>query len=506
MFFYDIIESLNKYGSYRGGFMKNFVLLMVIIVFLNVFVKGPTFAQEYKSIPIKELNSSEEFKIIDLKEIDANSYILIDSKTGQILAEKNSNIQFHPASTTKVMTALIALENGNLNDQLTASNNAIQDIGHNGMNIGISNGEVLSLEDLLTAMLTYSANEAANIISENLSVTKDDFIRQMNLRAKELGSTGTNFTNPIGIDMTINDRNHLTTAKDLALITREAMKFNDFRQIVTKTYISIPPTNKYQEERILGNTNKLLQPYYASSHFEKVTGVKTGFTNRAGHCLIAAGMDHEGNELIAVILGVQTGNIFDSAKNLLEFGFTNFRWEKFHAENQHYKTYSLGESTDEKLRLKTDSNMVVIVPRNPQNTTWNLEKKEFIKEGLTLPIEEGDSLGYIDYFLNGSSVGQVNLVSSSTIQSPQPKSFHEQITQYWNDYRKHFIILGSILFGFLILRLLLLLLRRKLKNLRRIKLRKKRKMVDDIDEKEFSYLNPASKTHFKYFKHYNTDK
>jgi D-alanyl-D-alanine carboxypeptidase len=110
--------------------MKNFVLLMVIIVFLNVFVKGPTFAQEYESIPIKEFYSSEEFKIVDLKEIDSNSYILMDSKTGQILAEKNSNIQFHPASTTKVMTALIALENGNLNDQLTASNNSIRDIGH----------------------------------------------------------------------------------------------------------------------------------------------------------------------------------------------------------------------------------------------------------------------------------------------------------------------------------------------------------------------------------------
>jgi serine-type D-Ala-D-Ala carboxypeptidase (penicillin-binding protein 5/6) len=432
--------------------MKKFFFLMAIFASLNFLGQDPSFASESERIHSIEIDSSKEFERVPLKEIDSNAYILMDAKTGQILAQKNSNIQFYPASTTKVLTALIALENGNLDDELIASNNAIRDIGHNGMNIGISEGEILPLRDLLTSMLTYSANEAANIISENLAVTKEDFVRQMNLRARELGATGTNFTNPIGIDMTIQDRDHLTTAKDLALITREALKFSDFREIVTKTYISIPPTNKYQEERILGNTNKLLQPYYASSYFEKVTGVKTGFTNRAGNCLIAAGMDHEGNELIAVILGIQTGNIFDFAKNLLEFGFTNFKWEKLHMENQHYKTYSLGESAQENLRLITDSEIVVVMPKKPDQTNWTLEKKEVIQDGLTLPIHEGEPLGHIEYFLEGSSLGLVNLVSETTIQKVDPPSFKDQLIGYWNSYHKYLISLGYLLLGFIALR------------------------------------------------------
>jgi serine-type D-Ala-D-Ala carboxypeptidase (penicillin-binding protein 5/6) len=483
--------------------MKKFFFLVAIFASLNFLGEVPSFSTESERMQSIEIDSSQEFERVPLKEIDANAYILMDVQTGQILAQKNSNIQFYPASTTKVLTALIALENGNLADELIASNDAIRDIGHNGMNIGISEGEILPLSDLLTAMLTYSANEAANIIAENLAVTKEDFVRQMNLRARELGATGTNFTNPIGVDMTIQDRDHLTTAKDLALITREALKFPDFREIVTRTYISIPPTNKYQEERILGNTNKLLQPYYASAYFEKITGAKTGFTNRAGHCFIASGIDPAGNELIAVILGIQTGNIFDFAKNLLEYGFTNFTWEKLHMENQHYKTYSLGESAQENLRLMTDSEMVVVKPKNTDQTSWTLEKKEVIQNGITLPIHAGEPLGHIEYFLEGSSLGLVPLVSEKTVQKAASPTFKDQMIEHWNSYHKYLIFLGYLILGFTALRISLMLLRKKLRKISKKKIRIKKKLTPENDETEISSIKSHRKTNFKYFKQYN---
>ncbi|GAE90587.1 D-alanyl-D-alanine carboxypeptidase family protein [Acetivibrio straminisolvens] len=217
-------------------------------------------------------------------DINARAYILIDSKTGQVLAEYNPDFKTYPASTTKIMTAILALELGDLDQIMTVNQSAIDDIGPGGMHIGLLPGEQLELRYLLDALLVRSANETAYVIAENLCSSRQEFYNLMNEKAKELGATNTNFLNPCGIDNGEKGKNHLTTARDLAKISQYAMTIPQFREIVQKTIIKIPPTNKHSEEVIVGTTNRLLlyeKSRYKSEYFSKVTGIKTGYTDRA---------------------------------------------------------------------------------------------------------------------------------------------------------------------------------------------------------------------------------
>lgn len=159
--------------------------------------------------------------------IDSSSYILIDSKSGQVLYEHNADARRYPASTTKMMTAIVALENAELDRMMTASLEAVNDIGKDGMNIGIMAGEQIDLERLLQALMISSANETANIIAENISGTRKDFMDLMNKRVAEIGAVNTHFTNPCGA----HDKNHYTTARDLAAIARHGMTIPKFREL-----------------------------------------------------------------------------------------------------------------------------------------------------------------------------------------------------------------------------------------------------------------------------------
>ncbi|HPZ06006.1 MAG TPA: serine hydrolase, partial [Clostridiales bacterium] len=172
--------------------------------------------------------------------LEAEAYILVDAHTGDVLCEKDSRKTLYPASTTKIMTAILAIEQGNLDEIMTASQSAIDAIGYNGSNIGIIPGEKIPLESLLQAMLISSANEAANIIAENICDSTEEFFELMNRRAKELGAVETHFSNASGI----HDPMHFTTAADLACIARHAMTLPEFREIVSTHSFTMPATNK----------------------------------------------------------------------------------------------------------------------------------------------------------------------------------------------------------------------------------------------------------------------
>ncbi|HBN84777.1 MAG TPA: D-alanyl-D-alanine carboxypeptidase, partial [Clostridiales bacterium] len=154
----------------------------------------------------------------------AEAYVLMDAKSGQVLASYQADKQLYPASTTKMLTAVVALENASLDMNMTATQGAVHDIGKDGMNIGIQAGEILRMEDLLHAMLIVSANETANIIAENISETRESFMDLCNEKAKEIGMVNTHFTNPCGM----HDENHYTTAMDLGVLAQYAMKNETF--------------------------------------------------------------------------------------------------------------------------------------------------------------------------------------------------------------------------------------------------------------------------------------
>lgn len=237
--------------------------IIVILIVLSTFILSVSvpFAQPINALDEAKVKAAKEKEAFSLG-IEAESCILIDSRTGQVLYSQNADKSgIYPASTTKIMTAIVALENADLDHVMTASQAAINDIGEGGMNIGIMAGEKICFIDLLNAMLVCSANEAANIIAENVASSREEFISMMNKRATELGALNTNFVNTCGI----HNSKHYTTARDMAIIARHAMTIPTFREIVKKDHYDMPITNKHEKWNTLYTTNKFLkQPLLVS--------------------------------------------------------------------------------------------------------------------------------------------------------------------------------------------------------------------------------------------------
>ena len=259
------------------------------------------------------------------------NYVLIDSETGAVIAEQNADVKIKPASLTKILTAIVALENGDLKQEMTVSQAAVNDIGRGGMNIGIMAGETgLTLENMLNVMLIKSANETANIIAENLAPSRSEYIDMMNKKAVEIGAVNTFYVNPSGKDTEKDDAPHLTTARDMAIMARYAMTIPEFRTIAaTEYYHGMPAsTNKHADgwdPLVLRNTNKFL--WYDNTytyevneveHEYTVTGMKTGYTSAAGNNLVISATGEDGMELICVVMHVmQPNKIMKARRNLM---------------------------------------------------------------------------------------------------------------------------------------------------------------------------------------------
>ena len=192
----------------------------------------------------------------------------------------------YPASLTKIMTCLIALENGNLSDVVTVSESALADLDEDSSVAGLVVGEQMTLENLLYCMMVVSGNDACNVIAEHVAGSVTDFVRMMNQRAYELGCTNTHFNNPHGL----HDESHYTTARDLAIITQAALKSENFRQIVDTYEYKLPDDNMRQNIPKLKTTNMLIYQSMSNSlYYPRAHGIKTGYTSQAGRCVISRG-------------------------------------------------------------------------------------------------------------------------------------------------------------------------------------------------------------------------
>jgi D-alanyl-D-alanine carboxypeptidase/D-alanyl-D-alanine carboxypeptidase (penicillin-binding protein 5/6) len=360
-------------------------------------------------------------------DIDAQAYILMDAKTGSVLYEYQPDLRLRPASTTKIMTALVALKHGELSQVMTASNEAVSDIGQGGMNIGIMPGEQMTLDDLLHAFLIVSASEAANTVSENIYPTKAEFITEMNRLAKELGCKNTTFTNPCGVDEYEKDANHFSTARDMALIAKECLKYPVFKDIVSQKQLNmLSPTNKHEKWNVLNTTNKILGKSfnYGSDTGDNrnqftITGIKTGSTMRAGANFISSAVNKDGLELISVILGVNNApgrTVFDFTETLLKAGYENYSNQVIIDRNTiiEENVQVKNASDDGKLNLVTNGKVEAIMPND--TTQWKVDKKVTIKDDLKAPIKKGDVIGNIVYQENGVSIGKVDIVASRTVE------------------------------------------------------------------------------------------
>jgi len=240
-------------------------------------------------------------------DVAAKAAVLMEMQTGKILWEKNKEAPRPPASTAKILTALVTLDRVPLKEIVTVS---ITAIANKSSAVALKNGERLAVQDLLYALLLQSSNDAALALASHVGGSTPKFVQLMNQKARSLGAFHSHFLNPIGLPQ----RGQVTTARDLAVITKAALANPEFRKIVaTKSY----PWKSLKWEGVLENSNELLKSY------DGAIGVKTGNTREAGYCLVAAAQ--RGDEtLIAVVLGSQEKAVWQDAKNLLDYGFKTF--------------------------------------------------------------------------------------------------------------------------------------------------------------------------------------
>ncbi|WP_458408434.1 D-alanyl-D-alanine carboxypeptidase family protein [Anaerotignum sp.] len=272
----------------------------------------------------------------------AETAILMDAASGTVLYNKNAEQKMFPASITKLMTILLALEHGKLTDEITFSHNAIYSIEPGSAHIAIQEGETLTLEQVLRAIILRSANEASNGVAEYVDGSVEEFTKHMTARAKELGCKNTNFLTANGL----HDENHYTTAYDMALIAKELLTHEEYRSMMSETYYEIPPTEKQEEIRYLHGQHQMLNEnslYY----YEDAIGGKTGFTSEALNTLVTYA-ERDGMELIAVVMKCNGADHYTDTAALFDYGFSNFESVKLLSAADHSATVKVTETYKDK--------------------------------------------------------------------------------------------------------------------------------------------------------------
>lgn len=335
--------------------------------------------------------------------------IIIDADSGRVLLEHNAHQALPMASTTKVMTALLAIERGNLTDEVTCSRNAF---GVPGTSIYLSEGETLTLEEMLYGLMMASGNDAATAIAEHIGGTVQDFCLLMTERARELGCENTVFLTPHGLPCD----GHHTTCYDLALIAREAMTHPVFRQIVSTSRAKIPWEGR-DYDRVLNNKNRLLTTY------EGATGIKTGYTKAAGRCLVF-GAERNGLEIIGVVLNCY--DWFNEAARLMNLAFERYESQTMLQAGDEVALLPVNDGLQEWVSVRLESDLKAAVPINA------LPQVEIaLPEQVEAPIQYGDVLGVARMMLEGETLAEVSLVAAESVLRDDFNSRWQRYVSLW---------------------------------------------------------------------------
>lgn len=338
--------------------------------------------------------------------INAQGAVLMDAGSGTFLMEQDAHKKLFPASVTKIMTALIAmesLENGkiSLDDQVVISRNAA---GMGGSQIYMEPEETKTVEQLLKAIVVASGNDASVALAEHVAGTEEAFVGIMNQRAKELGMNDTNFVNPHGL----HDENHYTSAYDVALMSRELIKHS---KIFDWTTIWMEDILVGKEGRFttftMVNTNKLLRRY------QGVDGLKTGSTDAAKYCLSATAV--RGNmRLIAVLMGSPTSEIrFREAEKLLNTGFSKYNSVPLATKDDIIEKLELNKGKERWVNVKPKDDIKVLVLKGQEE---NLQKEIVLPSAVTAPVKQGDKLGELIVRKDGEVLSNTDLVAEKTVE------------------------------------------------------------------------------------------
>lgn len=358
--------------------------------------------------PIQQESSDTAQQLTQQASIDvsAPAVLLMEASTGTVIYEKDADTKYHPASVTKIMTLLLifdALEQGKIHyeDLVTTSEHAAS---MGGSQVFLEPGENQTVDTLIKCIAVASANDACVAMAELICGTEEEFVKQMNDRAEGLGMANTHFENCNGLDK----ENHMTTARDIALMSKELItkypKIHEYSTIWMDTITHT--TRKGTSEFGLTNTNKLIRQY------EYATGLKTGSTSLAKYC-VSATAKKDGVELIAVVLAAPDYKVrFADAVTLLNYGFSACQiYEESNTDNSKVLNVE-GGVTDQVLVIpKSQFQYVSFQGEDLQQ----IEKKQVLPESVNAPVKKGDSVGSMEYYLNGEKIGEVPFVINESI-------------------------------------------------------------------------------------------
>lgn len=456
-----ITKNFNKKTKYNIG-----ALIFILSVLLN-FAAFAVSAEDSGSDSI----TAGAFGTGDIKvhmntdgleappDITAGAAILLNAETGNIVYEKNSLQSIFPASTVKIMTAIVILENvADLESKVVISRYVIDKTTGNSLAQSMKEGEVFTVENLLNAMLLQGSNDAAIALAEYVGGNVPDFVVKMNEKARELGCANTIFANPTGM----HSEDMRTTVSDMAQIAFYASKIQKIMDITSATKYNIPPTNKEPAERTLLNRNHFVSKgQYSNYYYSYAKGINYGSTPEAGYCLTTVA-EQTGLTYLCVIMGATSTpipesdtvrlNCFSDAQSLFEWVFSIYSYKTVVNTSQKIRTVEvqLSENRDS-VTLVPDADISVLLPQNADIDKEITMNCEMFDEVLTAPIEKGQILGKLTVLYNGEMVGTANLLSNADVDKSNVLYVLDQIKNVVSGvWFKASVVIFIIIFAFYI--------------------------------------------------------
>ncbi len=414
---------------------KTVIFLLTSIIFLSILTPMTCYAEYNDSINLRA---------------DIACMICVDND--EAIFNKNYHKKSAPASLTKIMTALVALERcEDLQSPVVISQYAIDSlVGTDSSTAGLVPGEKVTMYDLINCLLVKSANEAAIAIAEYVGGSVPAFLDMMNKKAKDLGCTGTNYVNVHGLDQD----GQYTTAHDMYLICKEAMKNPVFKKIVGQTSYTMPKTNM-NEERILPSTNFMINSNYTDCYVPYATGIKTGTTDDAGRCFITMASKN-GYNYIAIIMGADpkdavagenAENIaFIECKKMIEWTFSNIRYKVVAEENEIITVLDVKYSwATDFLELVPSEDVAALVPSNLDASSVYIQPDTDTPEFVKAPVKKGEKIGTATVYYAGEEIASVDMVASKSVSRSIILALGGAIETAWNS------VIGKIIFILLVL-------------------------------------------------------
>ncbi len=434
--------------------IKAFCLFLGFVTILSGFAL-PARAQSQNQAVVSgcysveaALTLSDEGKLVET----AKAVILYELNSDTMVYTYNPDERIYPASMVKLMTALVALENGNLADRVVVTKRALSNVEIGSVSAGLEAGEELSLEDLLYCMMVASANDAAAVIAEHVGGTQETFVKMMNRKATDLGCNGTNYTNAHGL----HDEQNYTTARDICRLLDVALDIPEFKTLFCAKSYTVPATNKSEERKVVTSNHMMSRETLKNHYDERVTGGKTGATDEAGRCL-AATAEGNGMELLTIVMGaeatyvdedktiINTFGSFEETAQLLDYAMKNYQCMQVFSVNQTISQHSVENGANAVVTRPANSAYTVLPKEESgERLTWIYGASA---DSLTAPIQEGQVISTVQVWYGAKCLAQTDLVAANAVQVWQTPEQPEPPEQPEDNTWKIVAVIGGAVLG-----------------------------------------------------------